>query len=312
MKIGGRCLKGPSITSKTTSLVWRGRLAPNETVTISVAEEPKRATAGLATYIKATYTGTSPFAGNDAGAQLTCHVVPEAMAEPNARMALARLESELARQGRMTPDLGDLQPEPYAITSARASLAEAAMWLGDGHALVRKHAAQLEAVVAAWQRALEAAFAKLQPSEGSGPQGSKIRVHALVCGEALRARAGKLAEGRAIAADHCGVELAFHTGSGEVRFDGPSIGGIAKLHFLRRAHADRPAAPIEGMLIDVRANANAKPQASLSVPANDDVLVLVAPTSLDLALGKGKRDVDALVTGADMIGKGRFVLRTDL
>lgn len=287
VRVGERCLRGPDHRRVQTGFVFRTTLDATDRVALAIQKNPELGTPKIARYVRAAYTGTSPFRGAEDKVTMTCHVVPPALAAERAAPVLARAKAEIARI-ETAPPLD--RAEPAAAPAAREALAEARAWLGAAPEVAKLQVAYDERV-AGWHRALDAAIGKLAPAD-AGPKGARLRVIGTVCGDALRARTG-----RTLAGELCAAEIS-------VRASEPIHLGVAgDLSNLRLLRPGPDAAALEVELLEVAGAASSG--AYRELPAGGEASLLVIPTPA-VPIGPGW-----VFTGSGFGGTPRFVLRLD-
>ncbi len=289
VRVAGTCVPGPTLGSDTPFLL-RTKLTVKDRVEIAIQADPELGTYRNAGYVRAEYTGSSPFTSGTELPRLTCHVVSPAVARANAARMVTRIERGFMRLANERASSEYLIAEPAEAGGIRRVLREAIVWLGSDPQ-VAKLQASFEAGLVAWRNKLDAAIGKLALSE-TGPADSRIQVHGFVCGDALKARLK-----RDVTKDDCGVELVVKA------TQKMTIGtGINDLGYLKLARRGPEATIVDTELVDVSTRSKPTPVGTVTAEPGEEVTVLVVPrTFLPLA---GTR----LFTNA---GKPRLVLSLD-
>lgn len=286
VRVANRCLRGPEHTAATTVFAFRSKLAASDAVALAIQKNPRYGTPKIARYVRAAYTGRSPFSGSEDKVTMTCHVIAPEVAVKLTGPALARAGAALARLTEERPALD--RAEPRELAEVRAALSEAATW-NPGDPGIAKLQTRLDVALEGWRRALDAAIAKLAPDD-VGPKRAKLRVLRRICGADLRPRDSR--------DDECGIEVAIEVAE-EMRL-GRSGGDVTHLRLLRPG---AEPAVVEAEILDVRTATTSTPEVSLVVPPGEEAIVRIAPRTIT-TLGEG-----AILIGSDFLARERFALR---
>lgn len=290
VRITGTCVRGPILGSKTP-LLMHTKLALDTRVEIAFQADPKHGTTHDSGYVRATYTGSSPFTSGTELPKLTCHVVPVEVAKANAAGMIARIEKGLVRLAKEKVYPDSLIHEPAEAGGIRRVLAGAAQWI-PGDPQIAKLQAALDAQLVIWRRQLDAAIGKLA-ANAEGPSGSTVRIGNQVCGDKLRPRVGNSIE---VGKDDCGIEVVVRA-TQKMQFGiGSSDLGRMTLSWM-----GPDAAVSDATVVDVHSTSKPSPAMSLAIEPGEEAIVLVIPRTFKP------------LAGAKLIGAGnkRFVVPLD-
>ncbi|WAS95677.1 hypothetical protein [Nannocystis punicea] len=206
VRLAGRCKDGPGFRSEPATFLLSGvRLAPGDELAVAVQANNERGRASSDSFVKAKYTGASPFQGGAGEETLICHVVAREVARSLVADALTRAGEELSGVRAIRPR--SFGPPP--LERAREAIGEAAVWMGWTDPEVGALLQQTTEVEQAWRQHLVAWLTALREQAtppGAAARAEKLAIQATahVCGERLAAlRKGA----RPTEASACGLEL---------------------------------------------------------------------------------------------------------
>lgn len=285
------CVRGPSLGSNTPML-FRSKLSLKDRIEVAIQADPELGTWHDAGYVRAEYTGESVFTSGTELPKLTCTVVSPEAARKNAAGMVTRIERGFVRLANEQANPEYLIAEPREAGGIRRVLSEAVVWLGNDPQ-VAKLQASLAAGLVVWRGKLDAAIGKLALSS-TGPNGSTIRVHRVVCGDELKTRMKK----PALTKDDCGVELAIDL-DGQMTI-GAGTSDLGTLEFARRG-PDATVIPAD--VVDVHTKTDPTLAGAVTAKPGEQVIALVVPRVFYPLGGR--------LVGNDYRNKRRLVLSLD-
>jgi hypothetical protein len=206
VRLAGRCKDGPRFRGEPAAFLLSGvRLAPGDELAVAVQANDERGRASSDSFVKARYTGASPFQGGAGEETLICHVVAREVARSLVADALTAAGEELSGARASRPR--SFGPPP--LERAREAIGEAAVWMGWTDPEVGALLQQTTEIELAWRELLVAWMTALR--EQATPPGRAVKAEKLaiqatahVCGERLAALRGGT---RPTEASACGLEI---------------------------------------------------------------------------------------------------------
>lgn len=264
-------------------------------------------------FTKATYEGSSPFAGDILDAKAQCWVLSPAAALRRAKAPLAETDSLLEAANARGPTVEDLA-EPYQLQQARKQLSEAAAWVGWGHAEVTSRVAAIDGALVAWNGKLARLFDDLVKNATPREKETRfesvvVRPKRLVCDDALRKRLAGLESPPPVT---CGLELEVQNiGAESIRIGG---GGMSRFEPFWEASwlaKEGDLVYVERVFVVDVSEDGAAAASEVTVQPKKKAVVLLVGEKVAFSLGQGFAHDRALLR-LKTFRAGPFQLRTDL
>lgn len=316
LRVGDRCTSGPHVDddAATTFLLSNVRLRPGDELAMAVQWDWDTGRASRDSFVKATYTGTSPFQGGLAGETVICHVVPPDVARAMAQEALGVADLELATARLQRPRGFETQ----YLGRIHDALSDAAAWIEWDDPDITARIQRMTALERTWAEQLAPLLRKRQRTAtpprtlvtSAGELSLQVVGH--VCGARLTARREHPV--RPPADDACALELRIqHIGDGPYYYNTTSVVGIGNLGELAWGHVSGGLGEVVDVeLVDIHFDApGAKPERSGELAPGKSAVILLGGKQRDLPLANQTQDDFTLLTGRVAFGDS-FTLRTEL
>lgn len=318
VRLGEHCVDGPRFErgGSVETFVQAGvRLLPGDEVAVAVQDDWEVGRESDDSFVKAIYTGVSPFQAGAGREALTCHVVPPDVARSLGAGALVVADAALAEAKSRRPDERTESGPP--LEDARGAVGEAGLWLGWDDPEISTRMQQIDAIERAWGERLALVFTALRRT-ATPPRATftardeaALQVLGHVCGPELNARRGPDARQTV---DGCAIELRVENlGDQALELSGDSLFGLRDIGSPRWLQVSGGLGEVLRVnVIDVRSTApGAKPTSSLDLRAGESAIVLLGGEEKDLALGRVGPGDFTLLRGS-LNYQGEYALRVEL